>query len=82
MEKLKLKINKNLLNKNQKNTYDKVIYYSLLPYKLSDHENKSTENILKYIKKNDNDVFNIFSNELIIDIINDGRKIGFYNYSD
>ena len=82
MVQLDLEIKKNLLNEEQKKIYDKVIYYSVLPYKFSDHENKSTENIIEFIKKFDNDIFNTFSEEMIINIINLGKKIGFYNYSD
>lgn len=77
-----LKINKELLTESQKKVYETVIYYSVLPYKLSDHSNKTFEAIRNFILKYDEGIWNECSNDMISDMINDGRKIGFFTYSD
>lgn len=75
-------IDKNLLTESEKKVYEKVIYYSALPYKLSDHSNKTFEAIRNFILKYDEDIWNECSDDMISDMIKDGRKIGFYNFSD
>ena len=75
-------IDKNLLTESEKKVYEKVIYYSVLPYKHSDHYNKTFEAIKNFILKCDEEIWNECSNDMINDMIKDGRKIGFYNYSD